>query len=267
MPARAPCDEGAPFAFHRGRRIQRRKPRQGGGDDGAPSACLRGCPVMKARLVLAGANPGKLAEYRALLADLPAELLGLDAFPGLTLPEEGGDYQCNARQKALTVCEAVGLPALGDDSGLEVAALSGAPGPFSARYGGPGLSDNERLQRLLAELGDAQDRRARFVCCIALALPTGAVHVKRALCPGRILSAPRGEGGFGYDPVFQPEGFDGSMAELSAAQKNRISHRALAVQALKDELRAAFPPIGPAGAAISTSGKAGAAGAAPGPAA
>lgn len=207
---------------------------------------------MRARLVLAGSNPGKLAEYRALLAALPAELVSLDAFAGLALPEEGDDYCRNARQKALSVCEAVGLPALGDDSGLEVAALSGAPGPFSARYGGPGLSAHERLLHLLGELGDAQDRRARFVCYIALALPTGAVHVQRALCPGRILNAPQGEGGFGYDPVFQPQGFSCSMAELSAEQKNRISHRALAVRALRGELQAAFP---------------GAAAAAPGPAA
>lgn len=203
---------------------------------------------MKARLVLAGANPGKLAEYRALLAALPAELVGLDAFPGLALPEEGDDYCRNAQQKARTVCEATGLPALGDDSGLEVAALGDAPGPFSARYGGPGLSAHERLLHLLEELGGAQDRRARFVCYIALALPTGAMHVHRALCTGRILNAPRGAGGFGYDPVFQPQGFSCSMAELSAQQKNRISHRALAVRALLGELHAVFA-AGAAGAA------------------
>jgi len=157
---------------------------------------------------------------------------------GVELPEEGHDYEKNALAKACAAAEASGLPALGDDSGIEVAALAGGPGPGSARYGGPGLDDAGRSARLLHALAatGSSDRRACFVCVAALAAPGGAVISARGECHGRILAAPRGAGGFGYDPIFQPEGYDVSMAELPAQLKNRISHRARALAALAPAL-------------------------------
>lgn len=199
---------------------------------------------MTRRLVLASGNRGKLQEFRELLAGHDLALLGLDAFPDVTLPEEGTDYAANAEAKARTVSMASGLPALADDSGLEVDALRGGPGPLSARYGGPGLDDAGRAARLLEELRDVPEsaRGARFVCFAALATSDGTVVVRRGECPGRILAERRGEGGFGYDPVFLPEGRGLAMAELPAEEKNRISHRARALAALVSELRALAGP-------------------------
>jgi XTP/dITP diphosphohydrolase len=190
-------------------------------------------------LVLATQNAGKCAELAELLAPHGLRLASLAELPGLALPEEGDDYAKNAEAKALAVALASGRPALGDDSGIEVAALGGAPGPRSARYGGPGLDDRGRSARLLAALEGTPDaeRGARFVCVAALATPDGAVTRAFGECRGRILRAPRGSGGFGYDPVFQPEGHAGSMAELPAALKNTLSHRARALAALAPELR------------------------------
>jgi XTP/dITP diphosphohydrolase len=189
-------------------------------------------------LVLATGNRGKRAELAELLAEHGLRLASLADLAGIALPEEGDDYAENAAAKAIAVARASGLPALGDDSGIEVAALGGAPGPRSARYGGAGLDDAGRAALLIASLDatGAADRGARFVCVAALARPDG--HVTRAFgeCRGRILGAPRGSGGFGYDPVFQPEGHAVSMAELPAAVKNRISHRARALAALAPAL-------------------------------
>jgi XTP/dITP diphosphohydrolase len=189
-------------------------------------------------LVLATGNHGKRAELVELLAEHGLRLASLADFPGIALPEEGDDYAENAAAKALAVAQACGLPALGDDSGIEVAALGGAPGPRSARYGGAGLDDAGR-SALLIEALDATgsaDRSARFVCVAALARPDGSVTRAFGACRGRILRAPRGRGGFGYDPVFQPEGHAVSMAELPAGVKNRISHRARALAALAPAL-------------------------------
>jgi XTP/dITP diphosphohydrolase len=189
-------------------------------------------------LALATANPGKQRELRELLGDLGLALPGLDALPAAALPEEGDDYTANAAGKALAVARATGLPALADDSGLEVDALDGAPGPRSARYGGPGLDDAGRVERLLAALRDVprERRGARFVCIAALAWPDGTWISARGTCEGRILAAPRGEGGFGYDPVFWVEEHAAAMAELPAALKNRISHRARALAVLRPAL-------------------------------
>jgi XTP/dITP diphosphohydrolase len=189
-------------------------------------------------LALASANPGKLRELRALLGDLGLPLLGLDALPGVALPAEGDDYAANAAGKALAAARGSGLPALGEDSGLEVDALGGAPGPRSARWGGAGLDDAGRVARLLAELREVPraQRGARFVCVAALAFPEGSLVSARGECPGRILAAPRGEGGFGYDPVFWVVEHAAAMAELPAALKNRISHRARALAVLRPAL-------------------------------
>ncbi|MDJ0868292.1 MAG: RdgB/HAM1 family non-canonical purine NTP pyrophosphatase [Myxococcota bacterium] len=191
-------------------------------------------------VVLASGNPGKLREVRAILAALPIRLVGLEACPGVVMPEEGDDYEANAVAKARTAAQTSGRVALGDDSGLEVDALGGAPGPRSARYGGPGLDDAGRTARLLAELEGVPtaQRGARFVCVAALAAPDGRVAVARGECVGRIAEAPSGAGGFGYDPVFQIEAHGCTMAELPAAAKHAISHRGHAFRALADELLA-----------------------------
>ena len=189
-------------------------------------------------LVLATSNPGKLREFRAILDDLRVAFLALDAFPEVKLPEEGDDYEANAVAKARAVADGAGQPALADDSGLEVTALGGAPGPLSARFGGPHLDDAGRVEKLLAALATSglTDRSARFVCVVALAFPGGEVITARGECAGRILDAPRGRSGFGYDPVFEVEGDTRAMAELSPAEKNRISHRARAFRALRESL-------------------------------
>jgi len=190
-------------------------------------------------LIVATSNPGKLREIRGLLGELPVELRGLERVPGLVLPEEGDDYAVNAAAKALAVARAAGCLALADDSGLEVAGLGGAPGPRSARFGGPGLNDLDRVRALLAALAGATGaaRAARFVCVFALATPQGRVVTTRGECRGRILEASRGTGGFGYDPIFVAAGMQVSFAELSEAEKSRLSHRGNAVRALIPELR------------------------------
>lgn len=196
-------------------------------------------------LLLATANRGKHAELAALLAPWALVLRSLAEFEGCALPPEGDDYERNAVEKARAAARWSGLLALGDDSGIEVAALGGAPGPHSARYGGPGLDDAGRTRRLLEALArsGSADRSARFVCVAALATPDGEVRVARGECRGAILEAPRGAAGFGYDPVFAPDGHARSLAELPAAVKNRISHRARALEALAPALRRAFGAV------------------------
>lgn len=195
-------------------------------------------PGARPEVVIATSNPGKLGEIRAILTGVPIRLRGLDAFPDVRLPDEGEDYQANAVAKARAAASQTRRPALADDSGLEVDGLEGAPGPRSARFGGEGLSDEDRVRALLAALegktGDA--RRARFVCVAALAAPDGAVCAARGECAGSIAEAPRGDHGFGYDPVFVVEGGAATLAELPAPRKNRISHRARAFRELRDAL-------------------------------
>ncbi len=190
-------------------------------------------------VVVASSNLGKLAEIRSILADLELDLRGLDEFPAVALPEEGEDYAANALGKAGAVARQLALPAIADDSGLEVDALDGAPGPRSARYGGPEIDDRARVERLLAAIAAARSsqRTARFVCAAALALPSGVEIVVWGECKGTILTSPRGQGGFGYDPIFQPLGLCRSLAEIPAREKNRLSHRAQAFRALASELQ------------------------------
>ena len=197
--------------------------------------------MIPARLVLATANPGKVSELGALVREWgPVEVTTLAAFPTVRLrPEGAGSYEENARAKAAAVAGAAGLPALADDSGLEVEALDGGPGVVSARYGGPGLSDEERIARLLAALAAApgRGRRARFRCVVALAWPDGRVATAEGQCAGTIAPAARGVGGFGYDPVFVADDLCCTFAEAPAAAKDRVSHRARAVRALGERLR------------------------------
>jgi XTP/dITP diphosphohydrolase len=184
--------------------------------------------------VVATTNAGKLREIQAILGVRDRGFRCLADYPRVALPPEGDDYEGNALAKARAAARATGLPALADDSGLEVDALGGAPGPHSARFGGPGLDDAARVALLLRELAGAppEKRGARFVCVAAWATPDGDERSARGECRGVILDAPRGLRGFGYDPVFLPEGESRSMAELDPGRKNEISHRARAFLAL-----------------------------------
>ena len=181
------------------------------------------------RLLLATRNAHKLAEIRAMLPGV--DLVGTDAFPGVPDPAEtGATFEENARIKAEAWRDATGLPALADDSGLEVEALGGAPGVLSARYAGTHgdtAANNAKLLRALEGV-PAERRGARFVCALALALPGGATRTLRGECRGRIVEAGRGAGGFGYDPLFVPEGEALTFGELPVETKARLSHRARA---------------------------------------
>ncbi len=204
---------------------------------------MSGAP--RTALVVATGNAGKLREIRALLEDLPLELRSLRDFPQVEVPAEGDGYLENALRKARSAAQQTGLPALADDSGLEVEGLGGAPGPHSARYGGPHLDDAGRVQHLLRALRDrtGEARRARFVCVAAVALPDGSEHAARGECPGRILESPQGTGGFGYDPVFWSSELRAGMALLPAASKNEISHRARALRGLRAFLALRVLPL------------------------
>lgn len=196
------------------------------------------------RVAVATRNPGKISEYRRMFADMDLEVVSLEqagVAPGVEPEESGSTFEENAWIKARALREEAGGFALGDDSGLEVEALGGAPGVFSARYAGvdgPGR-DQANIRKLLAEMDDVDDRRrtARFVCALVLLGPRGRGVSSRGECPGRIIRLPRGRGGFGYDPIFVPRGYRRTMAELSMAEKNRISHRGCALRALLEKLR------------------------------
>jgi XTP/dITP diphosphohydrolase len=192
--------------------------------------------------VLATSNLGKIREIREILRHLPLAIRPLSDFPGVILPEEGTSYEENAIAKAKAAAHFSDRIALADDSGLEVSGLGGAPGPLSARFGGPGLDDVGRVGALLDALANCsgEQRRARFVCIAALATPEGELVTARGECAGHILDAPRGRSGFGYDPVFLVEGIGRAMAELPESEKNRISHRASAFGALIGAIRVQF---------------------------
>lgn len=192
------------------------------------------------KILVASTNAKKLKELRALAADLPVEVVSPAELAG-ALPEvveDGATFAENARKKALAFAGAYGLPAIADDSGLCVDALDGAPGVFSARYSGEeAVPDRDRLnnEKLLQELeGIPEERRgARFVCALCLAFPDGRSEGVEARWEGRILDAPRGEGGFGYDPLFLPKGLDRSSAELRPEEKQAVSHRGQAMRLLR----------------------------------
>ena len=189
------------------------------------------------KFVLASHNQGKLAEMQRILGQLGVEVV-LQSELGLALePEETGTtFTENARIKAEAVMRATGLPAIADDSGLCVDALGGAPGVHSARYtGNHADSDKDRYELLLRNLDGRDDRTARFVCSLCCAFPNGDILTAEGTCEGSILLSPSGENGFGYDPVFCPDGFDRSMAELTMEEKNAISHRGKALAQFKQK--------------------------------
>ncbi|MBZ9596069.1 MULTISPECIES: RdgB/HAM1 family non-canonical purine NTP pyrophosphatase [Streptomyces] len=198
------------------------------------------------RLILATRNAGKVSELRAILSDagLPHGLVGADAYPEIPdVKETGVTFAENALLKAHALAKATGLPAVADDSGLCVDVLNGAPGIFSARWAGRHGDDKANLDLLLAQLGDIADenRSAHFFCAAALALPDGTERVVEGRLLGTLRHAPSGTGGFGYDPILQPLGEARTCAELTAAEKNAISHRGQAFRALVPFIRALLP--------------------------
>lgn len=186
------------------------------------------------KLVVGTYNAGKIKELNEFLAHLPIEIFGLERFVNVRDVEEtGATFAENAGLKAKDYARQTGLWALSDDSGLEVVALGGAPGVFSARYAGENTGDTERIEKLLRELAETGDetRRARFVCVMAVADETGKIRfLAEGVCEGKIAPNPRGTNGFGYDPIFVPEGFEQTFGELSSTVKGEISHRARAIK-------------------------------------
>ena len=192
------------------------------------------------RLLIATHNKGKLRELTDLLGDVPCELISLDDL-GIhhDVDETGVTFEENAVLKAETYCELAGIKTLADDSGLEVDALSGEPGVRSARYAGPDATDAERVEFLLGKLDgkDPDTWSARFRCVIAIVEPGRPTSLYQGSCEGRIVSEPRGDNGFGYDPVFLFPDIGLTMAELPAEEKNRVSHRAKAARNAARSLR------------------------------
>ncbi|MFB7663752.1 RdgB/HAM1 family non-canonical purine NTP pyrophosphatase [Kitasatospora sp. NPDC056138] len=194
------------------------------------------------RLVLATRNQHKVAELLAILGEsgLDVELVGADAYPEIPdVPETGVTFAENALLKAHALARATGLPAVADDSGLCVDVLGGAPGIFSARWAGKHGDDRANLDLLLAQLSDISDphRGAHFACAAALALPDGTERVVEGRLTGTLRTTPAGDGGFGYDPILEPLGETRTCAELTAAEKNAISHRGQAFRALAPVVR------------------------------
>lgn len=189
------------------------------------------------KLVLASKNPKKLKELREILSLLDIEVcLQSDIGIDVDVEETGTTFEENSLLKARAVMEASGLPAIADDSGLCVDALGGAPGVYSARYGGEGLDDTGRYRLLLENMRGQGPRTAKFVCAITCCFPDGTVLTARGECPGTIAFAPQGEDGFGYDPIFWLPQLKKTFAQLSPEEKNRISHRGRALAEFKTVL-------------------------------
>lgn len=198
-------------------------------------------------LLLGTRNPGKVIEIVSILADSDWSFTSLQEFPNVGEAEENfTTFAENAIAKAQFYASATGVCALADDSGLEVAALNGAPGVFSARYAGAHASDADRRTLLLSELSKVDDpnRRARFVAVVAIAKPNGEIlNLSEGACSGIITSEPRGTGGFGYDPIFIPDGYAQTFAELPDTIKNEISHRARALMGTRTFLSQLDHPL------------------------
>lgn len=187
---------------------------------------------MARKLVLASRNRHKIEELQQMLHDLDIEVLSLDDVPNMPVVEEDGDtFVANASKKAWFTAKHTGFVSLADDSGLVVDALGGQPGVYSARFAGEeadDLKNNHKLLQMMTQL-EGDQRRARFVCVIAISDPDGNIQTAQGKCEGQIDYKGRGTGGFGYDPLFIPEGYTRTFAELSSAEKNRISHRGQAL--------------------------------------
>ena len=200
------------------------------------------------KLVLASQNQKKQKEMQDILSHLGIEVvLQSDLGVHVDVDETGETFEENAWLKAHAVMAATGLPAIGDDSGLVVDALGGRPGVYSARYGGPGLDDEGRYRLLLQQMEGEKDRRCRFVCAIACCFPDGTVLRAEGACEGTIGMEPRGEGGFGYDPIFFLPDLGRSMAELTPEEKHHISHRGNALRCFVEKMAAQKAEMMPKG--------------------
>lgn len=187
-------------------------------------------------LVLATTNKNKIREFEEITKDFDIEIRSLSDFgPIPQAIEDGETFDENAYKKAHHVAKVLGLPAIADDSGLVVEALDGAPGVYSARYAGESASDDDNVTQLLAEMQGKTNRKAYFQCVLSIAVPSGPALTYEARCEGRIIDKRRGEGGFGYDPVFYYEDLQRTFAELTIAEKNRVSHRGKALVDLRNE--------------------------------
>ena len=202
------------------------------------------------KLLLATRNKGKIQEFHRILEEIAPgeiELVGLDQFPDLAdVKETGSTFQENALLKARQMSAATGLPAIADDSGLCVDALGGDPGIFSARWSGVHGDDEANLQKVLDQIKDVPDadRTASFICVAALVLVDGASHCEEGRFHGQLLHHPVGENGFGYDPIFSPDGYSISSAQMSAADKDAISHRGKALRAIAPHVRKMVAELG-----------------------
>ena len=205
---------------------------------------------MPHQLLLATRNKGKIEEFRRILEAIAPgeiELLGLDKFSDLhDVVEDGETFQENALKKAREMSLATGLPAIADDSGLCVDALNGDPGIFSARWAGSHGDDEANTAKVLNQLRDVPDERrsAHFTCVAALYLPDGRTHCEEGRFQGKILFSPVGENGFGYDPIFQPEGLSISSAQMSSEEKDAMSHRGKALRAIAPHVMSALKTLG-----------------------
>ena len=187
-------------------------------------------------LVIATKNKGKSAEIKGVLKDFPILVKDLNDFGPIPEPvEDGATFEENAYKKAGFTARVLGLPALADDSGLEVQVLEGAPGVYSARYAGPSATDSDNNAKLLRALSSETNRRARFCCALSLAVPSGAALTYEGFCEGVILDLARGQNGFGYDPLFLYPPMGKTFAEMSMEEKLSVSHRGRALNGLRDE--------------------------------
>lgn len=187
-------------------------------------------------LVIATKNRGKLKEIKELLEDYPVRIFSLEDFgPTPAVIEDGATFEENAYKKASFTARILGFPALADDSGLVVEALGGAPGVFSARFGGEGLTDAQRCDRLLSKMAGESNRKAAFECVLSLSVPAGQALTYEARCEGQIADACRGTDGFGYDPIFYYPPFDKTFAQISRREKSLVSHRGKALSELRSE--------------------------------
>lgn len=195
------------------------------------------------KLFFATGNQNKVKELAALVSGFDIDVVSAADYPDfVSPPETGTTFKENARIKAEYACKMTGLPSLADDSGLVVEALNGAPGVYSARYAGENATDEENNEKLLEDMKDIADenRSAYFCAVLCLVLPDGRVFYSEGRVYGTILREPRGENGFGYDPLFYVDEQDVGMAELTLEEKSMISHRAMAFQAMKDQLFSLF---------------------------
>jgi XTP/dITP diphosphohydrolase len=202
---------------------------------------VAGGPGRSSTVVLASRNEAKIRELTRILAGSRVELVGLDKFPDAPdVPETGATFEENALLKARAIAAFTGLPAVADDSGLCVDAMNGMPGVLSARWAGRHGDDDANLDLVLAQVSDVPDHRrgAHFACAAALVVPGGAEHVVSRRVDGRLIRGRRGNGGFGYDPIFLPDGFDVTTAEMTAEEKDAISHRGRAFRALAPFIQA-----------------------------